>query len=100
MTFGERVFCVKENADRKFRSSTCISDVDERIRALVNAEFGYHTSGDKPRSPIRQDTRSVNMWRIQRDLLLSVSPLLDLGAGAGVDDLHRRGLRQPERTSS
>jgi hypothetical protein len=86
VTFGERVFCVKENADRGgFGTSTCISDVDERIRALVNAEFGYYTSGDKPRfADTPQDTRTVNMWRIHATYFYRVSPLLDLGAGAGV----------------
>ena len=63
----------------------------------MNAEFGYYTSGDKPRfadTPL--DTRTVNLWRIHATYFYRVSPLLDLGAGAGVDDLHWRGLRQPE----
>ena len=86
VTFGERVFCVKENADRRgFGTGSCISDVDERIRALVNAEFGYYTSGDKPRfSDTPLDTRTVNLWRIHATYFYRVSPLLDLGAGAGV----------------
>jgi len=86
VTFGERVFCVKENADRRgFGTGTCISDVDERIKALVNAEFGYYTSGDKPRfSDTPLDTRTVNLWRIHATYFYRVSPLLDLGAGAGV----------------
>ena len=86
VTFGERVFCVKENADRRgFGASTCINDVDERIRALVNAEFGYYTSGDKPRfSDTPRDTRSVSLWRVHATYFYRVSPLLDLGAGAGV----------------
>jgi len=85
VTFGERVFCVKETDTRGFGVGTCISDVDERIKALVNAEFGYYTSGDKPRfADTPWDTRMVNLWRIHATYFYRVSPLLDLGAGAGV----------------
>ena len=85
VTFGERVFCVKETDRNRFGASTCISDVDEQIRALVNAEFGDYTSGDKPRfSDTPLDTRTVNLWRVHATYFYRVSPLLDLGAGAGV----------------
>jgi hypothetical protein len=86
ITFGERVFCVKEKANaRGFGTSACITDVDEKIRAYVNAEFGIYTSGDKPRfSDTPRDTRTVHLWRIHADYMYRVSPLLDVGAGAGV----------------
>jgi hypothetical protein len=88
ITFGQRLFCVKENADsRGFGVATCMSDLDpdNKIRGLVNFEFGYYTSGSNQRfSDTPTDQRPVHLTRIHATYFYRVSPLLDVGAGGGV----------------
>ena len=86
VTFGQRVFCVKEDEGARRHSITsCMSDVDDKIRALVNAEFGYYTSGNHPRfSDTPTDLRTVHLIRLQSHYMYRISPLLDLGASGGV----------------
>ena len=73
-----------------------------KIRALVNAEFGYYTSGDKPRFARHSKRHTLGQLDggSHATYIYRVSPLLDLGAGAGVMIFHRRGFRQPDVTSS
>jgi hypothetical protein len=86
VTFGQRIFCVKENEGGRSHSLTsCMSDVDDKIRALVNAEVGFYTSGDRPRfSDTPNDRATVHLWRLHSTYYLRISPLLDIGAGGGV----------------
>jgi len=86
VTFGQRLFCVKENEGGRSHSvASCMSDVDDKIRVLVNAEFGVYSSGDNYRfADILNDKRSVRLWRLHSTYYYRVSPLLDIGAGGGV----------------
>jgi hypothetical protein len=86
VTFGQRALCVKEDENGRTHSITsCVSDVDDKIKALVNAEFGYYTSGDRPRfSDTPTDLRTVHLIRLHSTYMYRISPLLDIGAGAGV----------------
>jgi hypothetical protein len=86
VTFGQRIFCVKENTDaRTHRTASCMSDVDDKIKALVSAEFGVYTSGDNYRfTDVLTDKRSVRLWRLHATYYHRISPMLDIGAGAGV----------------
>jgi hypothetical protein len=86
VTFGQRVLCVKENDDgRTHTISTCMSDVDARIKALLNVEAGYYTSGDNPRfTDTPGDRRTVHMIRVHSTYMYRASPMLDVGVGGGV----------------
>lgn len=86
VTFGQRVLCIKEDDRARTHTATsCMSDVDDNIRALVNVEFGFYTSGDRPRfSDTPNDRATVHLWRLHSTYYLRVSPILDIGAGGGV----------------
>jgi hypothetical protein len=86
ITFAQRVLCVKEDPlNNAHPISTCMSDVDGTIKALVSVEGGYYTSGDNPRfSDTPTDRRPVHMTRVHSTYMYRVSPILDVGVGAGV----------------
>lgn len=79
-----RLFCAVDNGRGGHDRSTCISDTDEKIKAVFEADVAWATSGDNPRfADTPKDTQTVHMTRFGVTYSYRVSPMLDVGIGGG-----------------
>lgn len=86
LSVGVRVLC--GYGDRNgHRVSTCLSDVDPKIKTLLTAEYAWASSHDNERfvgaSGDPLNTRPVNSSRILVNFYYRLSPMFDIGAGGG-----------------
>jgi hypothetical protein len=85
-TVSMRVHCIREYGDseKTYQLGWCVSDIDDNIKVLINVEGGFYSSGSNPRfKDTPNDTAAVHLTRIHSTYMYRVSPVIDVGVGAG-----------------
>ncbi len=84
-----RLLCMKDVGNDSHDFDSCISDTDEKIRTVIDMNFGLAASGDNrrfsdapPQDPL--NTLPVRSFRVGATYSYRVSPMLDVGAGGGI----------------
>jgi hypothetical protein len=88
-SFNMRVVCAKDNDQGTHDIATCISDTDEKIKAVLEMNVAWASSGDdnvrfvdaRPDDPLNK--LPVNLFRIGATYSYRVSSMLDVGIGVG-----------------
>jgi hypothetical protein len=84
-----RAMCIKDDGGDSHRATTCLlDDMDEKIKVLIGVTFSWTSSHDNARfsTAAAADTFNslpVNASRIEATYSYRVSPMLDVGVGAG-----------------
>jgi hypothetical protein len=83
-SIGARVICTYDDAGTH-RIGTCLSDLDPKIKTVLTAEYAWASSHDNSRfETVDPNNRaSINTSRILVNYYYRVSPMLDVGVGAG-----------------
>jgi hypothetical protein len=87
-TVNIRFMCVKNTGGGTHDVTSCVSDTDEKIKFVLDVNFGLAASDSNlrfkdvsPQAPL--NALPVREFRIGATYSYRVSPMLDVGAGAG-----------------
>jgi hypothetical protein len=85
LSIGGRILCGYDDGTGH-RVSTCLSDVDPKIKTVLTAEYAWASSHQNERFVGAVDplnTAPVNSSRIMVNFYYRLSPMFDIGAGGG-----------------
>jgi len=85
LSIGTRVLCTYDEGTRH-RVSTCLSDIDPKIKTVLTAEYAWASSHDNARFTGVSDPLNnapVNSSRVMVNYYYRFSPMLDVGVGGG-----------------
>jgi len=92
-TLYVRASCMKDTPNDGWVKGACINDTDPNIKTVLNAHFGWATSGDNPRfADAPAEKLPVHLTRGGVTYMYRVSPLLDVGVGLGVSVMSGDGV--------
>jgi len=92
-----RALCVRQTMNPAgqfaFPRGKCFSDIDDNIKAVLNVNVGWYSSGENPRfTNTPTDTDTINMTRVGSTFMYRVHPVIDVGLGGGVIVLSGSGF--------
>ena len=85
LSFSTRVGCIREDKDTlDHHYGTCWTDVDPQIKAVFLVDYGLTWTGDRPVfADTPGDIRNLTLQKFGVTYMTRLSPVLDLGFGAG-----------------
>ena len=83
-SIGASVHCTNDEGGTH-RVGTCLSDIDQKIKTVLTAEYAWASSHDNARfETVDPNNRTpVNTSRVMVNYYYRFSPMLDVGAGVG-----------------